>query len=130
MADGDSLREWELFFTSLLSILDDCESVLRASLPGSLERESLGLRLEQAVYALQQILSLAIDQGDPDSVAFLYALLRNYQLLQIELNRPESSTHCTNRAFCTLESLAVSRTNNVGRPKLEISNMCYLNCIH
>ena len=28
------------------------------------------------------------DQGDLESEAFLYELLRNYQLLQIELNRP------------------------------------------
>ena len=55
------------------------------------------------------------------SVKHSYQLLRNYQLLQIELNRPESSTHCTNLAFYTLESPTVSRTNNVGRPKLEIS---------
>ena len=91
------------------------------SLPGSLEREILGLRLEKAVYALQQILALAFDQGDLESEAFLYELLRNYQLLQIELNRPESSTHCTNIAVYTLESPPVSRTNNIGRPKLEIS---------
>ena len=121
MADGDSSTEWELFFTSLLSILNDCESVPRTSLPGSLEREILGLCLEQAVYALQQILSLAVDQGDLESEAFLYELLRNYQLLQIELNHPESSAHCTNIAVYTLESPPVSRTNNIGRPKLEIS---------
>ena len=93
----------------------------RTSLPGSLEREILGLRLEKAVYALQQILALAFDQGDLESEAFLYELLRNYQLLQIELNRPESSTHCTNIAVYTLESPPVSRTNNIERPKLEIS---------
>ena len=89
MADGDSSREWELFFTSLLSILGDCECVPRTSLPRSLEREILGLCSEQAVYALQQILSLAVDQGDLESEAFLYQLLRNYQLLQIELNHLE-----------------------------------------
>ena len=93
-----------MFFTSLLSILNDCECVSHTSLPGSLEREILGLRLEQAVYALQQILSLAVDQGDLESEAFLCELLRNYQLLQIELNRLESSTHCTNIAVYTLES--------------------------
>ena len=38
--------------------------------------------LEQAVYALQQILTLAVDQGDLESEAFLYELVRNYQLLQ------------------------------------------------
>ena len=76
----------------------------RTSLPGSLEREILGLRLEQAVYALQQILPLAVAQGDLESEAFLYELLRNYQLLQIELNRPESSTHYTNIAVYTFES--------------------------
>ena len=115
-----------MFFTSLLSILNDCECVPRTSLPGSLEREILGLRLEQAVYALQQILSLAVDQGDLESEAFLYELLRNYQLLQIELNRPESSTHCTNIAVYTLESPPVIRTNNFGRPKLEISEYVLL----
>ena len=123
MADGDSSIEWELLFTSLFSILNDCECVPRTSLPGSLEREILGLRLEQAVYTLQQILSLA---GDLESEAFLYELLRNYQLLQIELNRPESSTHCTNIAVYTLESPPVSRTNNFGRPKLEISEYVLL----
>ena len=94
----------------------------RTSLPGSLKREILGLRLEQAVYALQQILSLAVGQGDSESEAFLYELLRNYQLLQIELNRPESSTHCTNLAF-TLWNLrpGVALSNNIGRLKLEIS---------
>ena len=75
MADRDSSTEGELFFTSLLSILNDCESVPRTSLPGSLEREILGLCLEQAVYALQQILSLAVDQGDLESEASLYELL-------------------------------------------------------
>jgi len=121
MADGDSSRNWQLFFNSLLSILDDCESVPRTSLPGSLEREMLGMRLEQAVYALQQILTLSVDQGDSESEGFLYELLRNYQLLQIELNRSESSTHCSTLAVYTLESPPVSRTNNIGRPKLEIS---------
>ena len=38
-----------------------------------LERDSLGLRLEQAVYALQQVLSLAIDEGDSECEAFLSA---------------------------------------------------------
>ena len=121
MADGDSSREWELFFTSLLSILGDCECVPHTSLPGSLKTEILGLRLEQAVYASQQILSLAVDQGDLESEAFPYELLQNYQLLQIELNHPKSSTHCTNIAVYTLESPPVSRTNNIGRLKLEIS---------
>ena len=32
-----------------------------------------------------------VDQGDLESEAFLYELLENYQLLQIELNRSESS---------------------------------------
>ena len=77
MADGDSSRQWELFFSSLLSILNDCERVPRTSLPGSLEREILGLRLEQAVYGLQQILSgFVVDQGDLESEAFLYELLQ------------------------------------------------------
>ena len=77
MADGDSSRQWELFFSSLLSILNDCERVPRTSLPGSLEREILGLRLEQAVYGLQQILSdLVVDQGDLEGEAFLYELLQ------------------------------------------------------
>ena len=121
LAPSDSSREWELFFTSLLSVLNDCEGVPRPSLPGSLEREILGLRLEQAVYALQQILSLAVDQGDLEREAFLFELLRNYQPLRIELNRPESSTHCTNIAVYTLESPPVSRTDNIGRPNLKIS---------
>ena len=46
---------------------------------------------------------------------------KNYQLLQIELNRPESSTPCTNIAVYILESPPVSRTNNIGKAKLEIS---------
>lgn len=66
MADGDSSTEWELFFNSLLRILDDCESLP----PTSLEREMLGMRLEQAVYALQQVVSLAVDQSDSESEAF------------------------------------------------------------
>jgi len=93
--------------------------VPRTSLPGSLERDILGLRLEQDVYALQQMLSLAVDQGDSENEALLYELLRNYQLLQIELNHAKSSTQCTNLAVYTVESPPVSRTN--GRPKLEIS---------
>ena len=93
----------------------------RTSFPGSLERDILGLRLEQDVYALQQILSLAVDQGDSESQALLYELLRNYQLPQIELNHAKSSTQCTNLAVYTVESPPVSRTNNIGRPKLEIS---------
>ena len=93
----------------------------RTSLPGSLERDILGLRLEQDVYALQQILSLAFDQGDSESQALLYELLRNYQLPQIELNHAKSSTQYTNLAVYTVESPPVSRTNNIGRPKLEIS---------
>ena len=49
----------------------------RTSLHRSLEREILGLRLEQAVYGLQQILSgLVVDQGDLESEAFLYELLQ------------------------------------------------------
>ena len=51
---ADSSTEWELFFNSLLRILDDCESLP----PTSLEREMLGMRLEQAVYALQQVVDL------------------------------------------------------------------------
>lgn len=117
MADGDSSTEWELFFNSLLRILDDCESLP----PTSLEREMLGMRLEQAVYALQQVVSLAVDQSDSESEAFLYELLRNYQLLHIELRRPESSTQCTNLAVYALESPPLSRTASAGRPKLEIS---------
>ena len=35
-------------------------------------------------YALQQIFSLAVDQGDSESEAFLYEQLRNYQLIQNE----------------------------------------------
>ena len=35
----------------------------------------LGMRLEQDVYAFQQILCLAVDQGDSESEAFLYELL-------------------------------------------------------
>ena len=112
MADGDSSRNWQLFFNSLLSILDDCESVRRTYLPGSLEREMLGMRLEQAVYALQQILSLAVDKGDSESEAFLYELLRNFQLLQIELNRSESSTRCSTLVVYTLESPPVSGCRN------------------
>ena len=77
MADGDSSRQWELFFSSLLSILNDCECVPRKHWPGSLERKILGLRLEQAVYGLQQILSgFVVDQGDLESEAFLYELLQ------------------------------------------------------
>ena len=117
MADGDSSTEWELFFNSLLRILDDCESLP----PTSLEREMLGMRLEQAVYALQLVVSLAVDQSDSESEAFLYELLRNYQLLHIELRRPESSTQCTNLAVYALESPPLSRTTSAGRPKLEIS---------
>ena len=37
-------------------------------------------------------LSLAIDQSDSESEAFLHELLQNYQLLHIELSRLESST--------------------------------------
>ena len=127
MLDGDSLREWELFLTFLLSILNDCKCVPRTSMPGSLDREILGLCLEQAVYALQQILYLAVDQSDLESEAFLYELLRNHQLLQIELNRPESSMHCTNIAVYTLESPPVSHANNIERPKL-VLRTCYKIC--
>ena len=48
----------------------------RKYLPGSLERKILGLRLEQAVYGLLEILSLVVDQGDLESEAFLYELLQ------------------------------------------------------
>ena len=59
------------------------------------------------MYALQKILSLAVNQIDSESDAFLRELLRNYQLPHVELSRPESSTRCTNLAVYALESLRV-----------------------
>lgn len=103
------IRKWELFFNSLLSILNDYASVPHTSL----KRKMLGMSLEQAVYTLHQILSLAVAvQSNSESEAFLYELLRNYQLLHMELSHPESSTQCINHAVYPLESLPLSRTNN------------------
>lgn len=74
---------------------DYCKSVPHTSF----EREMLGMRLEQAVYALHQILSLAVHQNDSESEAFLCELLRNDQLLHIKLSGPESSTQCIHWGF-------------------------------
>ena len=61
------------------------------------------------MYALQKILSLAVNQIDSESDAFLRELLRNYQLPHVELSRPESSTQCTNLAVYALESSRVQQ---------------------
>ena len=99
---------WELFFNSLLTILDDCECA-----PGTyLEKEMLGVRLEQAVYALQQVVSLAA--GYSESEAFPYELLINFRLLHIELSRADSATQCTHLPVYSLEAPPLSRAGSVG----------------
>lgn len=74
-AKGNSSKEWELFFNSILSILYDCESVphLFAWIVG----EGNAWHVFRTGCGMQQNLSLAVDQGDSESEAFLYELLQN-----------------------------------------------------
>lgn len=94
------LRESASYVLTLLSMVDDYENVPHT--PS--EREMLGMRFEEGTYAFQQLLSLSVHQNDSESEAFLYELFRNYQLLHIELNRPEYRSHCINLTVCALKS--------------------------
>ena len=87
MADVYSSNAWELFFNSRLSVLDGCDSV-----PHIFGEGNVRYALRAGCVRFTANLSLAVDQSDSESEAFLHELLQNYQLLHIELSRLESST--------------------------------------
>ena len=72
---SSSTDDWEGFFQSLVDLLNDCET---PSVTTSATRETIAVRLEQAVLSLQQILSLVPGGSE------LRELLNNFTLLTIE----------------------------------------------
>ena len=94
-----SENNWQQFFRSLLSILDDYEQL--ANSENNEARENLLSRLECAVLALNQALPLASAEMRR---AFLGELANNFRLLYLDMSRKLSSnTQCTSLAIYSLE---------------------------
>ena len=94
-----SEENWQQFFQSLLSILDDYEQL--ANEENNEARENLLSRLECAVSALNQALPLASAEI---CRTFLGELASNFRLLYLNMSRTLSSnTQCTSLAIYSLE---------------------------
>ena len=106
-------RDWENFFQSLIEVLDQAENVTNEQ-----QREITGLHLEDAVTALQQVISLV--PGESESGQVLATLLRNFRLLSAGW-RDESSDRCSSVAIYSLDPPPVVQNVSAGRPKFEIS---------
>ena len=106
-------RDWENFFQSLNEVLDQVENVTNDQ-----QREIIGLHLEDAVTALQQVISLV--PGENECGQGLAALSRNFRSLSAGW-RDESSDRCLSVAIHSLDPPAVVQNVSAGRPKFEIS---------
>ena len=112
-----SEENWQQFFQSLLSILDDYEQL--ANEENNEARENLLSRLECAVSALNQALPLA---SADICRTFLGELASNFRLLYLNMSRTLSSnTQCTSLAIYSLEQPPPIYTGLPGRPKLDIN---------
>ena len=67
-------RDWKNFFQSLIEVLDQAENITNEQ-----QREITGVHLEEAVTALQQVISLV--PGENESGQGLATLSRNFRLL-------------------------------------------------
>ena len=112
-----SEENWQQFFHSLLSILDEYEHL--ADEENNEVRENLLSRLECAVSALNQALPLASAEI---CRTFLGELASNFRPLDLNMSRTLSSnTECTSLAIYSLEQPSRIYTGLSGRPKLGIN---------
>ena len=110
-----AVQDWENFFQSLNEILDDAECATNQQL-----LEVVGLRLENAVSVLQQVVSLV--PGENESGQVLMAILRNFPLLSAAYRSATLfSDSCSSVAIHSLDIPPVVQSGKVGRPKFEIS---------
>ena len=101
---------WDLYFSSLLELVDEYERLWGTNDLAS--KENIQIRLEFVILSLQQI--VAIDTVENRQV--LNGLLRNMCLLHEYWIR-QHLFGCTDVAIYSLESPAVIKSGEVGRPK-------------
>ena len=116
MADGCG-SEWRLFFTDLEGLLCDYER--NKSTNDVAVKESLSIRLESAVNALQSV-SPYVSETNRSAI---FEITRNFQLMFWDCQRGcefRSRTRCSQIAVLSLSSPNQVHSGEVGRPRFDI----------
>ena len=107
-ANGESLSDWNHFFESILTLLNEYE--LHFNTEDPCLQENISIRMESSVVALQQVIS----SPSTDSLGcrpFLECLLRNIRILIIDWNRANGNvSQCTRVAVYQFEKPVVIST--------------------
>ena len=86
-------------------------------------RENIVIRMESALLALQQVITLAIERR-LDWASVLQEIFNNVRIFFLELTRrreTQTGSPCSNLAIYSLEMPKVERSGRPGRPRFEIS---------
>ena len=86
-------------------------------------RENIVIRMESALLALQQVITLAIERR-LDWASVLQEIFNNVRIFFLELTRrreTQTGSPCSNLAIYSLEMPKVERSDRPGRPRFEIS---------
>ena len=114
---ADHRLYWDLFFESIADLLDEYEHNLDT---GDTDiRESIAIRMEYAIVALQQVAFIA---SNPECLPFMQCLLRNVRVLMLHWTRKNgNNSRCTQIAIYEYEPPTIISSGAVGRPKVVLS---------
>ena len=118
---ASTIEEWENFFEELLRLMTDYEAFYDST--DLRLRENIVIRMESALLALQQVITLAIERR-MDCASVLQEIFNNVRILFLELTRrreTQTGSPCSNLAIYSLEMPTVERRGRPGRPRFEIS---------
>ena len=118
---ASTIEGWGNVFEELLLLMTDYEAFYDST--DLRLRENKVIRMESALLALQQVITLVI-QRRLDCASVLQEIFNNVRILFLELTRrreTQTGSPCSNLAIYSLEMPKVERSGRPGRPRFEIS---------
>ena len=119
---ASTIEDWENFFEELLRLITDYEAFYDST--DLRLRENIVIRMESALLALQQVITLVIERR-LDCASVLQEIFNDVRILFLELTtRRETQTGspCSNLAIYSLEMPKVERSGRPGRTHLRTTS--------